>query len=99
VRKGEILFHCNDRPQCVSRWGKNKFDIPIPTFMDLYIEQATAPFFVFQVGRSMRVECLTCARQKNTQMFCVSLWMLDAYWYYSLFTVFMLLVFEGLDRC
>jgi cation-transporting ATPase 13A1 len=33
----------------VNRWGLNRFDIPLPTFADLYIEQATAPFFVFQV--------------------------------------------------
>jgi cation-transporting ATPase 13A1 len=33
----------------LARWGPNMFDIPLPSFTDLYIEQATAPFFVFQV--------------------------------------------------
>lgn len=57
-------------------YGENSFDIPIPTFLELFKEHAVAPLFVFQV-------------------FCVALWLLDEFWYYALFNLFMVVSMEG----
>jgi cation-transporting ATPase 13A1 len=37
--------------QKLAKYGENKFHIPLPTFSQLYKEQALAPFFAFQVKR------------------------------------------------
>lgn len=38
-----------DLLQTAGRFGSNKLEIPLPLFMDLYIESLLAPFFIFQV--------------------------------------------------
>jgi len=47
-------------------WGRNVFDIPMPKFMALFKEHATAPFFVFQVGRrSSILSCRACHDERH----------------------------------
>ncbi|PFH36293.1 hypothetical protein BESB_044850 [Besnoitia besnoiti] len=62
-------------PVVQAKYGSNDYDIPIPTFRELFKEHAVSPFFVFQ-------------------MLCVSLWLIDEYWQYSLFTLVMLVLLE-----
>ncbi|KAK9450721.1 uncharacterized protein V1518DRAFT_411526 [Limtongia smithiae] len=66
----------DDIAELRQKYGDNKFDIPVPTFLELFYEHAVAPFFVFQV-------------------FCIALWLMDEMWYFSLFSLFMLVSFES----
>ena len=75
-QKSRGLTTSGEISQIQEHYGDNTFDIPVPTFTELWKEHAVAPFFVFQI-------------------FCVGLWLLDDYWYYSLFTLFMLVGFES----
>lgn len=36
-------------PILLKNYGKNIFDIPIPTFIELFVEHMLAPFFIFQL--------------------------------------------------
>ncbi|KAK9453271.1 hypothetical protein V1511DRAFT_89513 [Dipodascopsis uninucleata] len=76
VQDFQLCTGVSDIADLKLKYGPNKFDIPVPTFTELFYEHAVAPFFVFQV-------------------FCVALWLMDELWYYSLFSLFMLVTFES----
>ncbi|KAK9463437.1 uncharacterized protein V1516DRAFT_661568 [Lipomyces oligophaga] len=76
IKEYQTSTGISDPAPIKQRFGSNRFDIPVPTFLELFYEHAVAPFFVFQV-------------------FCVALWLMDELWYYSLFSLFMLVAFES----
>ncbi|QPG76660.1 hypothetical protein FOA43_004052 [Brettanomyces nanus] len=47
--KGRRGLGSNELESLSKKYGKNLFDIPVPTFWELFVEHALAPFFVFQV--------------------------------------------------
>eukprot|EP00124_Ichthyophonus_hoferi_P005598 Ihof_evm1s855 gene=Ihof_evmTU1s855 len=52
-----IRFYAESQPyesrkkvaEAAAHYGSNRFEIPLPTFVDMYKEQIKAPFFVFQL--------------------------------------------------
>jgi cation-transporting ATPase 13A1 len=68
----------------------------VPKFAELFIERATAPFFVFQVfcvGLWCLGLCIFIKSQPKLEKkikFLIS----EDMWYYSLLTLFMLVTFE-----
>ena len=61
-------------------FGKNEFSIPVPTFRELFAEHAVAPFLCVMRSDDVAELC------SIFQLFCVGLWCLDEYWYYSVRT-------------
>merc|ERR1712146_514519 len=59
-----------------AKYGSNKFEVALPSFLDMYYVQMLSPLTVFQ-------------------LFCAILWLLDSYWQYSVFNLFMVFAFEA----
>lgn len=78
-------------PDAFEKWGFNEFDIPIPNFLDLYLVYCTYLHLLYRILKDHLV-----APFFVFQVLCLFLWSLDDYWYYSVFTLIMLLFFEGI---
>eukprot|EP00439_Symbiodinium_sp_Y106_P077726 s574_g16.t1 len=67
------------------KYGENIYDIPLPDFWELFQELRSK----YKARKEHAV-----APFFVFQLFCVLLWLMDEYWYYSLLTLFLLVVLE-----
>lgn len=81
-------------------FGANDLSIEMPTYAELFKQQIAAPLFVFQVRRrsggytGSGPRLVSAHASRPEQVFCMVLYVLDGYFFMSLFTLAMLLVVE-----
>ncbi|KAG5184553.1 hypothetical protein JKP88DRAFT_354404 [Tribonema minus] len=86
-------------------WAMYRQQLVSPlTIFQLFCTQLVSPLTIFQLFCTQLVSPLSIFRLFGTQLispltifqlFCMGLWLLDDYWRYSCFNLFMILVFEG----
>ncbi len=76
-------------------YGENALILKVPSVLDLLFTEMFHPFYVFQVTastklrearRPLKLQCslvASCARVLCLQMYSVTLWAFEAYWYYA----------------